>query len=70
MPSYTSVSRADWAPLLFIRAYGGTRRERGASIAAAVRRLKRDGVTLERYHTSYDEAYGFQTLTETRYRVR
>jgi hypothetical protein len=52
---------------VYIRAYGGTRRERGAAIGIEVRRLRQDGYVLARYHTSYSETYGFQTLTESVY---
>jgi hypothetical protein len=49
-----------------ITAYGGTRRERGAAIAAAVRNY---GKTLRRYHISYSETYGFQSATYARYEI-
>lgn len=52
---------------VYIRAYGGNRRERGAAIGVEVRRLRQDGLKLKRYHTSYSETYGFQTLTECKY---
>lgn len=52
--------------LVHITARGGDRRQRGASIAAAVRNY---GKTLRRYHISYSETYGFQTATYTRYEI-
>lgn len=53
-----------------IHADGNSRRERGATIAAAVRRLKADGSTVEMIgKPTYDEAYGFMTRTTARYRV-
>ena len=53
-------------PLVHITAIGGTRRERGAAIAATVRNY---GKPLRRYHISYSETYGFQTATYTRYEI-
>lgn len=49
-----------------ITAYGGTRRERGAAIAAASRNY---GKALRRYHISYSETYGFQSATYARYEI-
>ncbi len=46
-----------------VRAYGGTRRERGGSIAAAVR-----GLGLVLTSVRYSETYGFQSATYARYR--
>lgn len=50
---------------LDLEAVGGTRRQRGAVIAAYIR--KHRGLTL--VHVSYSETYGFQTATYARYRV-
>ena len=47
---------------LYVRAYGGTRRQRGAAIAVAIR-----GLRLCHVFTRYSETYGFQTLTEIKY---
>ena len=66
--SEISVSRCTDDGIVEIRAYGGSRRERGASIAAAVRRLRREGTELQRFYVAYDEMYGFQTMTWARYR--
>lgn len=57
------------ANIVSLEADGGTRRERGATIGAAVRRLKADGSTVEKISTHYDEAYGFLSRTTCRYRV-
>lgn len=57
------------ANIVSLEADGGTRRERGAKIAAAVRRLKADGSTAEKISTHYDEAYDFPARTTVRYRV-
>jgi hypothetical protein len=48
-----------------VKAYGGTRRERGSAIGAAVRGR---GWTLTSVH--YSETYGFQSATYARYRRR
>ena len=48
-----------------IEARGGTRRERGAAIAAAHRELGH----LELVHRSYSEGHGFLEATYARYRV-
>ena len=45
-----------------VRAYGGTRRQRGAAIGAVVR-----GMGLTRVSVSYSETYGFQSATYARY---
>ena len=45
-----------------VAAYGGTRRQRGAAIAAATR-----GKGWRRFHVSYSETYGFGTATYARY---
>lgn len=55
--------------LIEVRAYGGTRRQRGAKIAAVVRRLRAEGRVANRYHIGYDEAYGFMAMTVAKYRV-
>jgi hypothetical protein len=55
------------ATTLDIKAYGGSRRARGARIAAEVRRLRRAGVIGERFHISYSETPGFNTMTHARY---
>lgn len=47
-----------------IEARGGTRRERGATIAAYVRMHP----GMERVHIHYSETYGFQSATYARYR--
>lgn len=59
----------DSGTVVIIDADGGTRRERGARLAAAVRRMKAAGMTVERIYIGYDEFYGFQTRTTARYRV-
>jgi len=46
-----------------VRAYGGTRRERGSAIGAVARGK---GWTLTSIH--YSESYGFQSATYARYR--
>lgn len=46
-----------------VRAYGGTRRERGSAIGAAVRGR---GLLLTSVH--YSETYGFLSATYARYR--
>lgn len=53
-----------------IRAYGETRAQRGAKLSAAVRRLRAEGRVLERFHISYDEMYGFMSMTWGRYRTK
>jgi hypothetical protein len=55
--------------LVEVRAYGGNRRQRGAKIGAEVRRQAAAGRTLECYHRSYDEAYGFMPMSLAKYRV-
>lgn len=52
------------SPHIEISAEGGTRRERGAAIAAAVRNYPHN---LTRYHISYSETYGFQSATYAKY---
>lgn len=47
-----------------VRATGGSRRERGSSTGALIRKLPGTWV---RYHTSYSETDGFLTCTYTRY---
>lgn len=63
--TYTGAS----ADIVSLEADGNSRRERGATIAAAVRRLKADGSTVEKISTHYDEAPGFLARTTVRYRV-
>lgn len=46
-----------------VRAYGGTRRERGSAIGAAVR-----GKGWTRMSVRYSESYGFLSATYARYR--
>lgn len=58
--SDVEMSQSD--DFLYVRAYGGTRRQRGAAIAVAIR-----GLRLRHVYTSYSETYGFQTLTEIKY---
>lgn len=55
-----------WARIVDVVARGGSRRERGATIAAYVRR---NGGTahLRRVHIYYSESYGFQSATYARY---
>lgn len=60
---------ADNGVVVIMDADGGTRRERGARLGAAVRRMKAAGMTVERVYVGYDEFYGFQTRTTARYRV-
>lgn len=67
--SDVTVTRSSDAPLITIKADGGSRRERGAAIGATIRQLRRDGLTLECYHTSYDEVWGFLPRTEMKYRI-
>lgn len=52
-----------------IEADGNDRRSRGARIAAAVRRMKAAGLTVEKVSVRYDEAQGFLSRTTARYRV-
>ena len=54
--------------LVEIRAYGGSRRSRGAKIAAYVKRLRAEGRAVVRYHRSYDEADGFLSMSTAKYR--
>lgn len=54
--------------LVEVRAYGGSRASRGCKIGNAIRRLRLGG-SLECYHRSYDEAYGFTTMSIAKYRV-
>lgn len=55
--------------IVTIDAVSGTRRERGAKIGAAVRRMRAAGLTVEKISTHYDEAYGFLARTTARYRT-
>lgn len=55
--------------LVEIRAYGGTRRSRGAKIAAEVRRQRGGGRVLECYHRSYSEGHGFMPMSLAKYRT-
>jgi hypothetical protein len=50
---------------LKVRATGGTRRERGSATGALVRKMPGTWV---KYHTSYEETYGFLSATFTNYR--
>jgi hypothetical protein len=52
--------------LVEITARGGTRRERGAEIAAAVRSHPK---RLERFSVTYSETYGFLSATYARYLI-
>lgn len=49
---------------MWVTARGGTRRQRGAAIAAKVR-----GLTVRRVSRSYSETYSFLSATYTRYEV-
>lgn len=58
------------ATMVDIEARGGTRRERGAAIAAVARRPWRHPARrLELIHISYSETHGFLEATYARYRV-
>lgn len=61
--SELSVHVMSGANLVDIEARGGTRRERGGTIAAYVR--KHPG--MKRVHIHYSETCGFQTCTYARY---
>lgn len=52
--------------LVEITARGGTRRERGAEIAAAVRKFPK---RLERFSVTYSETYGFLSATYAKYLI-
>jgi len=56
--AYSDVSASEWqvrdTRMMEVRATGGTRGERGAAIAAYVRKHPK---RLERYHISYSETY-------------
>lgn len=60
----SSVSIEESGDYLRITARGGTRRERGAAIGAAVR-----GRRVKRLSISYSETYGFLSATYARYEV-
>lgn len=60
-----SVSLSQNGARVFVAARGGSRRERGAAIGAAVR-----GRGLVREVVSYSETYGFQSATYITYRER
>jgi hypothetical protein len=55
-----------WDRIVKVVAYGGTRRERGATIAAWVRHNGGSG-RLRLVSIRHDEAYGFQSGTFARY---
>lgn len=56
--------------IITVEADGNSRRERGASIAAVVRRYKAAGNTVQMIgKPSYDEMHGFLHRTTVRYRV-
>jgi hypothetical protein len=59
----SNVNVNDMGTTIEVRAYGGTRRERGSSIGAAVR-----GRGLVLSHVRYSESYGFQSATYAFYR--
>jgi hypothetical protein len=52
-----------------VKAYGGTRRQRGSKIAAALRSHRDAGRVGELIGVTYDEMYGFMSMTTARYRV-
>lgn len=52
--------------LVEITARGGTRRERGAEIGAAVRKHPK---RLERFSVTYSETYGFLSATYAKYLI-
>jgi hypothetical protein len=66
----SDVSASEWeirgTRMTEVVAKGGTRRERGAAIAAYVRQYPQ---RLDRYHISYSETYGFLSATYTRYTI-
>lgn len=64
-----SVRFTPGSTIVDIEARGGSRRERGARIAAAVRREKQNGITLKSVSVSYSETYGFLSATYARYSV-
>ena len=62
--SELSIAEVKGTNLVELVARGGTRRERGAAIAAYVR-----GKGWRRVESHYSETYGFQTGTYARYNV-
>ena len=61
-------SGAPGVTVVYITARGGTRRQRGAAIAAEVR--KHPGELSLTQKMTYSETYGFQTATYARYCYR
>lgn len=62
--SYSEVEISECTHTVKVTARGGTRRQRGSAIGAAVRG-RRDLVLL---CCTYSETYGFQSATYARYR--
>lgn len=60
----SSVTVEEMDGYMWVTARGGTRRERGAAIGAAVR-----GRRVKRLSISYSETYGFLSATYARYEV-
>ncbi len=58
------------AGMTVIQAYGGSKRERGAKIGAAVRRMRAAGLTVELVDKDgYEAALGFDACTTAVYRT-
>lgn len=56
--------------IVVIQSYGGSARERGAKIGAAVRRMRAAGLTVELIaKSSYEGAEGFQSCSVARYQT-
>lgn len=68
--AYSDVSSHEWQindkRMIEVQATGGTRRERGAAIAAYVRNRPE---RLDRFHIGYSETHGFLAATYTRYTI-
>lgn len=62
----SEVAKTIYCDGMSVIARGGTRRERGSAIAAAVRGMRSEGWALRSVH--YSETYGFQSATYARYR--
>jgi hypothetical protein len=63
--AYSDIDVSECPISVYINAFGGTRRQRGAAIAAYLRSRSDIG---EKLFISYSEAYGFNTATYARYR--
>jgi|GEM_PF-5648222 len=64
MAAYSDVTVHVGADTVLIECRGGSRRQRGAALGAAVRKLPDD---FRMTHIGYDEVYGFQSMTYARY---